>query len=236
MSTPTGAASPRSDAGVSSQVRARAALSGGTSSGAILRAVRSALERRSVGRGVVADVGAGAGDLYRHISEYCAEYLALDAVRYDGLPEVARFLACDVGAGPLPLPEASADCVFAVEVIEHLENPRALMRELARIARPGAWVVVTTPNQASLLSVLSLVFKGRFPAFADANYPAHLTALLPVDLLRMGAECGLEQRVLEWSLEGRIPGTAWHWPATVVRLGPGRLSDNVLLLCRKPGP
>ena len=57
------------------------------------------------------------------------------------------------------LPDGWADVVTALEVIEHLENPRAFCRELARVAKPGGWVVVTTPNQLSLLSLLSLVVK-----------------------------------------------------------------------------
>ena len=72
------------------------------------------------------------------------------------------------------LPDGCADAVVAVETIEHVENPRAFVRELTRLARPGGLVVVTTPNQLSLLSLLTLVTKGQFNAFEEAPglYPA----------------------------------------------------------------
>src|SRR2546426_719773 len=92
---------------------------------------------------------------------------------------------------PLPCPENFADGVTAVEVIEHLEDPRAFMRELVRVACPGGWICITTPNQLSVLSLATLVVKQRFSAFQDVHYPTHLTALLEVDLNRIAGECGL---------------------------------------------
>ncbi len=51
-------------------------------------------------------------------------------------------------------------------------------------------MIVTTPNQLSLLSKLTLVLKNEFNAFQAGSYPAHLTALLEADLRRIGVECG----------------------------------------------
>ena len=48
-------------------------------------------------------------------------------------------------AGALPVRSASCDLVLAIEVLEHLPDPRAAMRELARIARRD--VVVSVPNE-----------------------------------------------------------------------------------------
>ncbi len=130
--------------------------------------------------------------------------------------------------------EESADVVVAVEVIEHLENPRQFARRLVRLAKSGGWVIITTPNQLSFLSLLTLVLKKRFQAFQDVHYPTHLTALLEVDLRRIAGECGLEQIQIEYSGEGRIPWTALHYPAWWSRMFPRALSDNVLVIGRKP--
>jgi len=81
-------------------------------------------------------------------------------------------------SGGIPLTDSSADVVSAIEVIEHLENPRAFMWKLVRLTKPEGWVIVTTPNQ---LSLLTLFVKHRFLAFQDVDYPAHLTALLEID-------------------------------------------------------
>jgi SAM-dependent methyltransferase len=140
----------------------------------------------------------------------------------------------DLDTGRAPYPDAFADVVAAVETIEHLENPRAFARELTRLARPGGWVVVTTPNQLSLLSKLALVVRNEFPAFRGSNYPAHLTALLEVDLRRIAAECGWVAVAVAYSGDGRLPGTARHWPRWLCRRFPRALSDNFLVVGRKP--
>src|SRR5262249_7290735 len=111
-------------------------------------------------------------------------------------------------------------------------NPRAFCRELVRITRPGGWVVITTPNQVSALSLLTLAVKGRFAAFQDREYPAHLTALLPVDLQRIAAECGLRDITIADTEWGRVRRTAWHYPAAVAAVWPRGLSDNVVMVGR----
>ena len=200
--------------------------------------VRRALEARGA-RGTVVDLGCGSGRLGACLRDLASRYVGVDAVRYEGFPDAGEFLACDLDSGDLdsgavPLPSGAADIAVAVETIEHLENPRALVRELTRLARPGGWVVVTTPNQLSALSLATLVIKHRFSAFQDVSYPAHRTALLEVDLRRIARECALTDASCEFSLQGRIPLTPWRWPRWVSRAFPCALSDNILLIARKP--
>jgi 2-polyprenyl-3-methyl-5-hydroxy-6-metoxy-1,4-benzoquinol methylase len=150
-----------------------------------------------------------------------------------------RFLKLNLDTGDVPLPSASADMVTCLETIEHVENPRALMRELYRLVRPGGSVLVTTPNQLSLLSKLCLVVKNEFVHFQERPglYPAHISALLEIDLVRMCREVGLTQLQVRYTGAGRMPFSAATWPS---RLGArtgfrGRtFSDNVLVLGRKP--
>ena len=68
--------------------------------------------------------------------------------------------------GRLPYPDASFDAVVSLEVIEHVEDQFRFLRELARVARPGALVVVTTPNVLSLQSRLHTLLIG-FPELYD---------------------------------------------------------------------
>ncbi|MFL5539247.1 MAG: SAM-dependent methyltransferase, partial [Longimicrobiaceae bacterium] len=100
---------------------------------------------------------------------------------------------------------------------------------------PGGWVIVTTPNQLSLLSRATLLAKGEHNAFQGASYPAHITALLEVDLRRIAAECGLADLSVAYSRSGRLVFTGTHYPQWMSRLWPRGLSDNVLLAARKPG-
>ncbi len=49
--------------------------------------------------------------------------------------------------GPIPLPDASADTVFSVSVLEHLSNPQMLLDEAFRLLRPGGALVLQVPFQ-----------------------------------------------------------------------------------------
>ncbi|MBC8030769.1 MAG: class I SAM-dependent methyltransferase [Pyrinomonadaceae bacterium] len=216
-----------------SEVEARARQSHGTSDTAIYEMVVKALDARGVAGGTLVDVGCGAGQLQPFMEPRFARYIGVDVVRYEDFPAESEFTQVDLDTGRVALPDASADVVAAVETIEHLENPRAFMRELVRLVRPGGWVVVTTPNQLSLLSLFTLTVKKRFSAFQDVHYPAHLTALLEVDLKRIARECGLVDFAVVYSCAGRIVLTSWHYPKFIARMLPRALSDNVLLIGRK---
>jgi 2-polyprenyl-3-methyl-5-hydroxy-6-metoxy-1,4-benzoquinol methylase len=217
---------------IDAHVEARARQSLGRGSETIHATVGRLLEARGA-TGVLADIGCGTGDLARAVHGRFTRIAGVDAVRYDGLPSDVMFLRADLDAGPLPLEDAAVDVAAAVEVIEHLENPRALVRELARITKPRGWIVVTTPNQLSALSLLTLVVKGRFSAFQERDYPAHRTALLEIDLRRIAAECGLDAVQVEYTRRGRIPLTPWHYPGPVAALAPRRFSDNLVLIGRR---
>ncbi len=209
----------------------RARLSGGTSHPAIYAAVRELLRRERPGR--LLDVGCGRGELWPHVQDLCAEYVGVDALAYDGFPREHRVVVADLEQ-TLPVRDAAADAVVAVETIEHLENPRALVRELVRVVRPGGLVIVTTPNQLSALSLMTLLLRRRFAAFQDVHYPAHRTALLEIDLQRIASEAGLSDARVGYTLAGRMPFSARHFPRVIARAFPRLLSDTVVLSGRRP--
>jgi SAM-dependent methyltransferase len=221
-------------------LEARARQSLGSSHDAIYRMVDRALSARGVAGGRLVDVGCGSAGLWRLLAPRFTAYCGLDAVRYQGFPPDAEFCQVDLddlgdhSRAPWPIAPGEADVVAAVETIEHLENPWAFMRALVELARPGGWVVVTTPNQLSVLSLATLGIKRRFSAFQDAHYPAHRTALLEIDLRRAAGECGLRSVDVLYSHAGRVPLTPWHYPAALAGRFPRALSDNLLLIGRKP--
>ena len=210
----------------------RGLKSHGESDAPIYRTAASLLRARRA-RGVMVDVGCGIGRFLEYAGDLTGEYIGVDVVRHPGLSEDAAFHRADLDREAIPLASSSADIVSALETIEHLESPRAFCRELTRILKPGGWLVLSTPNQLSVLSLLCLIVKGRFVAFQDADYPVHRTSLLPVDLVRIAGECGLSQIELGFSCAGRIPLTGAHYPETLSQMFPQALSDNVVLVARK---
>ena len=93
---------------------------------------------------------------------------------------------------------------------------------------------MTTPNQLSALSLLTLVTRQQFSAFQENSYPAHRTALLETDLRRIAAECGLVDIEITYTAQGRMPLTSRHYPRRLAHRLPRLLSDNVVLSARKP--
>jgi 2-polyprenyl-3-methyl-5-hydroxy-6-metoxy-1,4-benzoquinol methylase len=215
-------------------LEARARLSRGASGEAIYAMVAALVADRHEAGGVLVDVGCGAGALWAHLASRFDRCVGVDAVRYDGLPKAVEFVAHDLDAPRIPLPDGTGSVVTAVETIEHLENPWAFVRELARLVAPGGWVVITTPNQLSLLSKLTLVTKHAFNAFQASSYPAHRTALLELDLRRLVAEAGLEHAEVRYSGAGRWPLSGWHYPRALGRWWPRACSDNVAIAARRP--
>lgn len=213
---------------------ARARLSGGTSHEAIYAAAASALASVGAG-GTLVDVGCGRGAIWSLVRDRFAAYVGVDAAHYDGFPGGARLVRADLDRA-LPLADAVAGTVISLDTIEHLENPRAFVRELARVAAPGAHVLVTTPNQLSALSLMTLMTRQRFAAFQDVHYPAHRTALLEVDLRRIAEEAGLCGVAVSYTLAGRMPFTDRHFPMAVARTSPRLFSDTIVITGRRPLP
>ena len=173
--------------------RMQAALaSGGTSTANIHLALLT--KAREIGlSGDVLDFGAGTGELTARLA---ASGLTLRLTAIDLLPAAVNgqgesWLQADLN-GPVPLPADSFDAIVSAEVIEHLENPRAVFREFHRLLRPRGYLLLTTPNQESLRSLASLVLRGHFVDFLDGSYPAHITALVRKDFERIAAETGFE--------------------------------------------
>lgn len=49
----------------------------------------------------------------------------------------------------LPFPDATFDVVTLLAVLEHLSHPRAMVREIFRVLKPGGQVVLTVPSLAA---------------------------------------------------------------------------------------
>lgn len=212
--------------------RQRALASGGISTSPVYAMVRRILTERGIRSGVLLDVGCGTGALQPFVGDCVDAYVGADVVRFPDYPDSLDFHFVNLDAQQVDLPAAAADIVVSAETIEHLENPRALWRELTRLARPGGLVIVTTPNNLSLLSKACLVLKNQFVMFQDRDYPAHITPILEIDLVRMARECGLTDITVHYSGRGRMPGTPWHWPAWLGLRGCA-FSDNVAIAARK---
>ncbi|HEY4989092.1 MAG TPA: methyltransferase domain-containing protein [Opitutaceae bacterium] len=214
-----------------------AAASGGTSPDAILATVLNLLPGLGA-HGDLLEFGAGTARLARAMAEsgrfrrlVCADLLPRPA----SLQPSIEWLRADLN-DPVRLPAGSFDTIVSTEVIEHLESPRAVFREFHRLLRPNGLLVLTTPNQESLRSYCALIGSGHFAGFLGQSYPAHITALLRLDLVRIGRESGFGAPGFFYTNSGGLPKFPHvSWQRVSAGLLRGRLfSDNVAAALRKP--
>jgi 2-polyprenyl-3-methyl-5-hydroxy-6-metoxy-1,4-benzoquinol methylase len=211
-------------------------LSGGTSDSAIKNAVLRELVALPAPNSLL-DYGAGRGELLSIIGNILpnTELIGTDFMeRPDSLLERIAWLRADLNDG-LKL-DRSLDVVICSEVIEHLENPRATFRNLFALLRPGGTLILTMPNQESVRSYVTLIAGGHFAAFRDGSYPAHITALLKMDLARMCAEAGFATPRFAYTNAGGLPGKpSISWQGLSFGTLKGRLfSDNIVMVVQRP--
>ena len=140
---------------------------------------RIPLFQAAIGRGKrVLDLGCRSGALTRHFLDG-NEVVGLDVDR------AALAKAEKLGIEPvqanveerLPFEEASFDAVVAGELLEHLQFPDGLVREIHRVLRPGGVVVGSVPNAYRLQGRLRFL-RGRAPE----DDPTHVHMFSPADV------------------------------------------------------
>ncbi|HXU64801.1 MAG TPA: methyltransferase domain-containing protein [Polyangia bacterium] len=238
MSAPEGTAEMSSAAESLDRWRRQASkMSDGASSNSIYAAFEEKV-RLLCGTGDLLDFGAGTGHLIRRLFRSGQFRTVTGADLYPrsaDLPAEIGWIEGDLN-NQLPAPAAAFDTIVAAEVIEHLENPRAVAREFFRLLRPGGLLVFSTPNNESVRSLIALAVRGHFVAFGDSSYPAHITALTGTDLRRILTESGFGRIDVSYTDTGSIPGLpSRSWQSILGKRARGvRFSDNLVVAARKP--
>lgn len=145
----------------------------------------------------ILDLGAGSGALCARWRDAGYTVSALDIVR-EGfrLPSEIPFFEADLNGAFADGVGSRFDALSAIEVIEHVENPRHFLRQCARLLKPGGQLILSTPNIDNPLSKALFVRDGLFQWFGDTDYTTH-GHLMPIPqrlLARCARECGFEMR------------------------------------------
>jgi SAM-dependent methyltransferase len=96
----------------------------------------------------VLDLGCGAGDSVEQFSSLNPDvrWLGVDLERS---PEVATRTRTDAefrsfDGRSIPEEDGAVDVVYCKQVLEHVEDPRPLLGDVARVLRPGGWFMGST--------------------------------------------------------------------------------------------
>ena len=100
----------------------------------------------------ILDVGCGSGRMLDELRGY-GSASGLDVSPVSVAAARARgHTVCHGEAAALPFVDASFDLVTCLDVLEHTPDDRATLRELGRVCRPGAALIVTVPAYEALWS------------------------------------------------------------------------------------
>ncbi len=216
--------------------QAASIASGGISNQAIYDNFLELIEELNI-QGDCLDFGAGIGNLTQLLQslDYFNSITAVDIMqRPVEIDDSIKWISWDLNES-LDIPSQQFDVIVSAEVIEHLENPRATVREWFRLLRPNGIIIFSTPNNESWRALIALLLQGHFVLFSDTCYPAHITALLRKDIWRILGEVGFSEPTFVFTNLGGIPKLPqFQWQQISGGLLKGlRYSDNLLTIAYK---
>jgi 2-polyprenyl-3-methyl-5-hydroxy-6-metoxy-1,4-benzoquinol methylase len=160
----------------------------GASEGVLRAEFRTLIDRlrRIVPSGRLLEIGSAYGFF---LLEASAHYEVHGVEIADDAAALARARGLDVRTGSLTrqmLEEVGpVDVIVMLDVIEHLEDPKATLCRCGEFLRPGGAMVLTTPDFASALARIS----GKH--WRNMTPPQHLWYFTPDSLDKMAAAAGL---------------------------------------------
>lgn len=167
----------------------------------------------------VIDVGCGEGGFIGFCAEQGARVIFIDReaarlARTEARIKVSparAYQAVHSDCDPIPLADALGDLVICTEVLEHVPDPVRFLREVIRVARPGAQLLLSVPDSRSEQFVSATAPPG---VFEEPNHIRIFTAETFGQLVRSE---GLEIESHQFG------GCFWSmfWPLSWMTCGPG---------------
>ncbi|MGH9936198.1 MAG: class I SAM-dependent methyltransferase [Blastocatellia bacterium] len=145
--------------------------------------------KRFVTKGRFVEIGCSTGEM---LAAAGSSFTAMGVEADERASRAAVMRGLDVFNGTLcdaRLPEEHFDAAAMYHVIEHVPSPRQELRELHRIIKPDGWLILETPNIAT---VWFRLLGARWRQFI----PDHIFFFTPRTITRLCEESGFETREL----------------------------------------
>lgn len=122
--------------------------------------VRAAGERI---RGCILENGCGVGMYVEHLSPFGEKVIGLEydferaAEAHINSPHIIN-----AAGESLPLPYGTFDLILSHEVLEHVQDDRAAIREMIRVLQPGGRIVLFCPNRGYPFETHGIYWNGKY--------------------------------------------------------------------------
>lgn len=144
------------------------------------------------------DLAAGSGAMSLRLKDRGYDVIAADLLedKFKLDRADADFVRVDFNQPFAHLLPHDSRVVTAIEIIEHIENPRHFLRECRTLLACDGTLVVTTPNINSSFSKSLFIRQDIFHWFNDHDYRehGHITPIGVWQFYKMFQECGLRVR------------------------------------------
>lgn len=159
---------------------------------------------------MVLDAGAGAGIIrYMNFKDIAESVYGVDLdERVTNNPYLTKGIVAD--AGNLPFEDNYFDIVFSDNVLEHLNNPNQVFKEIYRVLKPGGYFLFKTPNKYHYVPLISMCTPHRFHQFINKlrgrdeqnTFPVHYRANSIKDIENLSDKAGFTECYVR-TIEGR---------------------------------
>jgi SAM-dependent methyltransferase len=120
-----------------------------------------AAEKRISGR--ILENGCGVGMYMEHLSPFGGEVIGLE---YDFERSLEAHLnsphILNAAGESIPLPSSTFDLILSHEVIEHVQDDCAAIREMIRTLKPGGRITLFCPNRGYPFETHGIYWKGQY--------------------------------------------------------------------------
>lgn len=143
----------------------------------------------------ILDIGCGSGKISKELLKKGYQVIGLDfseeaIKKAQGQGVVAKRANLDEG---IPETSDTYDIVWAGDIVEHVFDPIGLLKESARVLKPGGTILITIPSDVGLLSRIKMLFgiSHQEQMYTTSGFYKHHTFFTPRLIRFMLKKAGL---------------------------------------------